>query len=110
MLHEKTVRCAYPYIDGRNWVSDGQIQQNVVNPYSGNTIAKVCLATSADIEVAIERAFESQKKWAALLAKEREAVLSRAADIVERRRDEIARILIEEGGNVVGKAMFGATT
>ncbi|WP_223461974.1 aldehyde dehydrogenase family protein [Pseudomonas sp. GL-RE-19] len=96
----------YPYINGKSWESEGQPQQDVINPYSKKIIARVNLATAQDIDLAISSAFEAQKKWGKTLAKEREAILCKAADIVERRRSEIVKVLIEEGGNVLGKAMF----
>ncbi|CAH0146088.1 Putative aldehyde dehydrogenase YfmT [Pseudomonas sp. Bi70] len=96
----------HPYINGKSWESDAQPEQIVVNPYNQAAIARVKLATAADIDSAISAAYEAQKAWGKTLAKEREAILCRAADIIERRRPEIAKILMEEGGNVFGKAMF----
>jgi len=96
----------YPYINGRAWESEGQPVQNVINPYTGEAIARVHLATAADIQAALASAEQAQKTWGKTLAKEREAILCKAADIVERRRMDIAKVLIEEGGNVFGKAMF----
>lgn len=102
----KDLKIYHPYINGKSWQSDDQPEQIVINPYNQQAIARVKLATAADIDSAIEAAFEAQKAWGKTLAKEREAILCRAADIIERRRGDIAKILIEEGGNVFGKAMF----
>lgn len=96
----------HPYINGKSWESADQPEQIVINPYTQSPIARVKLATAADIDTAIAVAHEAQKAWGKTLAKEREAILCRAADIIERRRGDIAKILIEEGGNVFGKAMF----
>ncbi|MGE4335775.1 MAG: aldehyde dehydrogenase family protein [Pigmentiphaga sp.] len=106
MNQNATLKTYYPYINGRPWESEGQPEQDVVNPYTGETIARARLATAADIQAALDSAEEAVKPWGKTLASEREAILCRAADIVERRRMEIAKILIEEGGNVFGKAMF----
>ncbi|SFB01553.1 4-hydroxybenzaldehyde dehydrogenase [Pseudomonas sp. NFIX10] len=105
-LSIKDLKIYYPYINGRSWQSDDQPEQVVINPYTQKAIARVKLATAADIDSAIASAFEAQKAWGKTLAKEREAILCRAADIIERRRGDIAKILIEESGNVFGKAMF----
>lgn len=96
----------YPYIDGKARKTAGQAIQDAVNPYTGAVMAKVHQATREDILAAIDAAERAQKSWGKTLAKEREAVLCKAADIVERRRTDIAKILIEEGGSVFGKAMF----
>lgn len=100
------VKTYYPYINGRAWKSDGQPLHEVKNPFTGKVFARAHLATAADIDAALACAQEAQKSWGKTLASEREAVLLKAADIVERRRMEIAKVLIEEGGNVFGKAMF----
>ncbi|KAF1043771.1 aldehyde dehydrogenase family protein [Xylophilus sp.] len=96
----------HPSIGGRAWESADQPLQEVVNPYTGQTIAHVRLATAADIDAAIGIAHEAQKGWGASLAREREAILCKAADVVARRRGDIVKVLIEEGGNVFGKAHF----
>ncbi len=100
------VKTYYPYINGRAWQSDGQPLREVKNPYTGELLAHARLATAADIEAALAAAEAARKSWGKTLASEREAVLLKAADIVDRRRMEIAKVLIEEGGNVFGKAMF----
>lgn len=100
------LKTRHPYIDGRAWESAGQALHPIVNPYTGETIAQVRLATATDIDAAIGVAHESQKSWGKTLAKEREAVLCKAADVVARRREDIVKVLIEEGGNVFGKAHF----
>jgi acyl-CoA reductase-like NAD-dependent aldehyde dehydrogenase len=100
------IKTHHPYIAGRAWTSEGQAEQPVINPYTREPIARVRLATEADIDAAIGAAQEAQKAWGKTLAKDREAILCKAADIVERRRMDIVKVLIEEGGNVFGKAMF----
>lgn len=106
MTHDASLKTHYPYINGRPWESADQPLYTVIDPYTKKPVANVRLATASDIDKAIELAVPAQKQWAALLPAQREAVLLKAADIVERRRDEIARVLIQEGGNVFGKAMF----
>jgi len=96
----------YPYIEGKPWQRADQPQQDVINPYNKTVIARVNLATAEDIDRAIASAVEAQKTWGKTLAKEREAILCKAADIIELRRADIVKVLIEEGGNVLGKAMF----
>ena len=95
-----------PYIDGKQRLTGERPSHTVVNPYDGHVIAQVQLATAADIDDAISAAAKAQPTWGKTLAREREAILCKAADIVERRRPEIVKTLIEEGGNVLGKAHF----
>lgn len=95
-----------PYIGGTWSFSADQELQTITNPYTGETVGVVRNATAADIDAAIAAAHKAQPAWGNSLAAVREAVLCKAADIVQRRRMEIARLLIEEGGSVFGKAMF----
>lgn len=95
-----------PYIDGAQRIGGERSSHSVVNPYDGAEIAQVHLATETDIDDAISAAALAQPAWGKALAREREAVLCKAADIVERRRSEIVKILIDEGGSVFGKAHF----
>lgn len=107
MYSEQAQLQAYgPYINGAQRVGGDRPSHLVVNPYNGEEIAKVALATAADIDDAISAAAAAQPAWGRALAREREAVLCKAADIVERRRAEIVKILIDEGGSVFGKAQF----
>src|SRR5580700_5547377 len=107
MYSEQAQLQAYgPYINGAQRVGGDRPSHLVVNPYNGEEIAKVALATAADIDDAISAAAAAQPAWGRALAREREAVICKAADIVERRRAEIVKILIDEGGSVFGKAQF----
>ena len=95
-----------PYINGEFIETNDQKTIDSINPYNNKVLAKVRLASPDNIQTALESADKAQKEWGKTTAKEREAILLRAADIVERRRSELAKVLIDEGGNVFGKAMY----
>ncbi|RXJ51208.1 aldehyde dehydrogenase family protein [Gelidibacter gilvus] len=95
-----------PYINGEFLETDDQKTIDSINPYNNEVLAKVRLASPANIQTALASAVEAQKTWGVTIAKEREAILLKAADIAERRRPELAKALIDEGGNVFGKAMY----
>ncbi|WP_211363073.1 aldehyde dehydrogenase family protein [Gelidibacter salicanalis] len=69
-------------------------------------LAEIRLTSPANIQTALESAEKAQNKWTVTTAKEREAILLKAVEIAERRRPELAKALIDEGGNVFGKAIF----
>ena len=106
MENVQTMKCFGPSIGGAQRIGGDRPRHAVVNPYTGETIAHVSLATAADIDDAIAAAAAAQVQWGKTLASEREAILCKAADIVEARRADIVKILIEEGGSVFGKAHF----
>ncbi|HLR49819.1 MAG TPA: aldehyde dehydrogenase family protein [Candidatus Sphingobacterium stercoripullorum] len=95
-----------PYINGEYVKTEDQKIIESRNPYNNEVLAKVRMASPANIQQAIDSAEEAQKTWGVTTAKEREEILLKAADIAERRRPELAKALIDEGGNVFGKAMY----
>ncbi len=95
-----------PYINGDYLQTDDQKTIKSINPYNNEVLAEIRLASPANIQTALESAEKAQKRWGITTAKEREAILLKAADIAERRRPELAKALIDEGGNVFGKAMY----
>jgi vanillin dehydrogenase len=94
------------FINGEYIASSNNTIVDDINPWTGEVYAKLHMASAEDIDKAISIAHKASKSWANTPAKEREAVLLRAASIIERRADEIKDILIQEAGAAFGKAMF----
>ncbi len=76
----------------------------VTNPYSGEELTTIRLATSEDLDRAYRKAEEAQQDWAARGPSERAAVLHRAVSIFDQRKDEIIDWLIRESGSTRLKA------
>lgn len=74
------------------------------DPYSDNMLVRIPLADEQDLNDAYKAAADAQPKWAARLPGERAAILRRAADIMEARKDEIVTWLIKEAGSTRLKA------
>jgi acyl-CoA reductase-like NAD-dependent aldehyde dehydrogenase len=55
---------------------------------------------------AIDAAYSSKDGWGHTLAAERELILQRAADVLEKARPEIVGLLIDEAGSTFGKSQF----
>jgi aldehyde dehydrogenase (NAD+) len=89
-----------PYINGHNVALDEKDQTTVVNPANGKPVAKVSMATPAQMTQAIDAA------WGNTPPAAREIVLIRAAEILEAKRQEIVDVLIDEAGSTFGKAQF----
>lgn len=97
------------FIDGE-WVesSSGTILDDL-NPASGEVFGHVHQASAEDLERAIAAAYRARESWGSTLANEREAILLRAANVLEKRIPEVAEVLIDEAGSTFGKAMFEAS-
>lgn len=79
------------------WTGSSE-ETSITNPYSGDVIDSVPLATPDQVESALQAALEGARTMAALTRFERSQILGRAAAIVEERADELANTLtLEEG-------------
>ena len=78
----------------------------VTEPATGNVLAEVDEASSADVDRAVARAKQAQREWAAATYDQRAAVLRRAARLLEADPDRLLRWLVPESGSARGKASF----
>lgn len=94
------------YINGE-WVNalDGE-RYDDYNPYTGKVFARVPAGKRADARRAVDAAVAAFPAWSHTLPAERQALFLKAADILEKKRDEIITILGEETGCTFGFAMF----
>ena len=80
------------YINGR-FVDDEQGQPlEVIYPATGEVIARLHAATGNIVELAVEAARAAQEQWARMRPAERGRILRRAAELLYRHNDEIARL------------------
>jgi aldehyde dehydrogenase (NAD+) len=74
------------------------------DPWSGETLAEIPLADSADLDEAYTSARDAQRDWAAQPPAARAAVMRAAADVLEARKEEVVDWLVHESGGTVAKA------
>ena len=96
------------YINGE-WVGaqDEEVYDDL-NPYTGDIFAKMPAGKAEDAQKAIDAAAEAFPTWSHTLPAERQALFLKAADILEKKQDEIVSMLAEETGSTFGFAMFQA--
>jgi acyl-CoA reductase-like NAD-dependent aldehyde dehydrogenase len=93
-----TVRNLQNFIGG-SWVeSTGEHVREIVSPVTGEKLADVPDASREDVAGAAKAARAAQPAWAALSAWDRAAVCHRIADLIDERREELARELSLEQG------------
>jgi acyl-CoA reductase-like NAD-dependent aldehyde dehydrogenase len=102
------VREYQQYIGGK-WMGSGQLFDDL-DPYRGTVVARVPAGTRADAARAVDAAAAAFPAWADLPPAEKQALFLRAADIVERRKDEIVALLAAETGCAGGFAGFQVLT
>jgi succinate-semialdehyde dehydrogenase/glutarate-semialdehyde dehydrogenase len=84
------------YLNGQ-WVG-GAEATDVVNPATGETIAKVATVTRDQVKNALEDAHAAFPAWRALPAKTRGDYLLAIAAEMQKRREDIARLVVQENG------------
>ncbi|HEX8862293.1 MAG TPA: aldehyde dehydrogenase family protein [Actinomycetes bacterium] len=95
------------YVDGK-WVdaADGG-RFEVLNPATGEVIATVPDARPADVELAVDaarRTFDEGRWWPRTNERERGRILLRAAEIVRREHERLARLETLDSGKPIGEA------
>jgi acyl-CoA reductase-like NAD-dependent aldehyde dehydrogenase len=97
----------YGYFAGNQWRNavDHQVFE-VHEPYSGKLFARVAAGTRADGRVAVDAASKAFAGWADTTPAEKARLFLKAAEIVKRRRSEIAEVLARETGSTISFATF----
>jgi succinate-semialdehyde dehydrogenase / glutarate-semialdehyde dehydrogenase len=92
------------YIDG-NWKNGGGRKgEDVVNPATEKSLARLPHATKADLDHALDAAKKGFEVWRVTSAYDRAKVLRKAAALVRERADSIARIMTQEQGKVLAES------
>ena len=92
------------YIDGQ-WVESNAAEwQDVTNPATGETIAKVPLSGVREVTRAIEAAAVAYPEWRRTPAEDRIQPLFKLKQLLEAHLDELSRILTEENGKTFTEA------
>src|SRR3984957_1297242 len=94
---------------GGEWISADRLFDDF-DPYRGTVMARIPAGTRADAARAVDAAAAAFPAWAELPPAEKQTMFLRAADIVERRRDEIIELLAAETGCAGAFAGFQVIT
>ncbi|MFD4528851.1 aldehyde dehydrogenase family protein [Streptomyces sp. NPDC058470] len=97
---------AQQYIDGEWRPGTGSWDIIDFNPYDGEKLASITIATVEEVDDAYRAAERAQKAWAATNPYARRTVFERALRIIEEREAEIIEVIIAELGGTHTKAGF----
>jgi len=93
------------FINGR-WTDGGGATFAVTNPLNGSLVANAAAGGSAEAAAAVAAAQAAFPAWAAMAPGARQKLFLTAADIVERRQEEIVELMAVEGGSSRAFATF----
>jgi acyl-CoA reductase-like NAD-dependent aldehyde dehydrogenase len=89
----------YRHCIGGDWTeASGGATFEDLDPYLGEVVARVAAGTRQDARRAVEAAQAAFPAWSQAPPAERQRVLLAAADILERRADEVVGLLARETG------------
>ena len=106
--HQK-LREVHHWVNGQTLPGSSGRFGDVYNPASGELQAKVTLATTAEVDMAVAAAAAAFPSWSAQPPLRRARVLFRFREIFEQRIDEVAALLTSEHGKVFSDAKGEAT-
>jgi acyl-CoA reductase-like NAD-dependent aldehyde dehydrogenase len=84
--------------------TDGEVREAVTNPYNGEVIDTVPVASAADVERALAAAVRGAGRQRRTPASDRQAILLRAANLAEERVADLARTISLESGKLLAEA------
>lgn len=79
---------------------------DVVSPATGKTVHKCGAATSAEVQSAVDAAAKAFKTWRNTTPAARRAIFIKAAEIMERRKEELINYMVDETGCPAGWGEF----
>ncbi|MBT9291727.1 CoA-acylating methylmalonate-semialdehyde dehydrogenase [Prosthecodimorpha staleyi] len=89
------------FIGGKTVAGTSGREADVFEPMTGEVVAKVALATKAEVRAAVENAKAAQPAWAATNPQRRARVLMKFLELVQRDYDALADLLAREHGKTV---------
>ena len=92
------------FVGGKDFPGTGTALIATHDPGSGEKIADIHDMTAPDVDRAVDAANKAFPHWAALSQKDRGAILSRLADLVQARKNIIAQIEALEAGKIEAQA------
>ena len=94
------------YING-SW-QDGESKKTLTNynPYNGETLSTIKIASSNDLDKAYKASLAKQKQWEKVNPYIKRDILEKAVQYIEQHEEEITEIIIDELGGTRLKAGF----
>lgn len=89
---------------GGDWCGGSEGEFDVLDPSTGELLARVPRAGLDDLDRALAAAAAAQPAWAARAPRERGEVLRRAFELMVERREDIARLMSLENGKALSDA------
>lgn len=105
MLTNETAIATVQNLIAGSWVS-GSADENidVINPATGDVLARFMSSSREDVDLAVQAARDAQPSWAALTPGERSELLHRLVDAVRESGDELVELEVLDAGKPINAA------
>jgi len=97
------------WIDGKDWQAPVERWGDVYDPSRGERTARVAFATPEVVDAAVAAATKAAAAWREASLATRARVLFAFRGLVERHKEDIARLLTQEHGKVLSDALGEVT-
>jgi malonate-semialdehyde dehydrogenase (acetylating)/methylmalonate-semialdehyde dehydrogenase len=92
------------FVNGQNFSGDSKRRSKVFNPATGEQSADVRLASSKDLDTAVEAAKTAFVSWSKKTPLHRARVMFKFKEIIEKNFEELTKIIVSEHGKVFDDA------
>ena len=84
------------FIDGKIYSGNSKRKGKVFNPATGEQSAEVTLATTQDINKAVETANNSFETWSNTPPLQRARIIFKFKDLIEKNSDDLTKIIVSK--------------
>ena len=88
------------FIGGKNYSGNSKRKSKVFDPATGEQSAEVKLATTQDVNTAVENAKKVFESWSNTPPLQRARVMFKFKELIEKNSDELTKIIVSEHGKV----------
>lgn len=93
------------WINGEEVAEEGATLYDIDSPTTGEVIGGIAMASSELVDRAVAGAREAQESWGRLSMARRAAVMFNFRNLMVERQEELAEIIVREGGKTRGDAL-----
>ena len=104
-----TLQAIHHFVQGQRFAGSSARQQDVFNPATGAVTGQVALGNAADVQAAVAAAQAAFPAWADMPPIRRARVLFKFLELLNRHRDDLARMITAEHGKVFTDAQGEVT-
>ncbi|MDC0059569.1 CoA-acylating methylmalonate-semialdehyde dehydrogenase [Pelagibacteraceae bacterium] len=97
------------FIDGKITKGSSKRTSKIFNPATGEQIAEVNLATSSDINMAIQKAKLAFRDWSLKPPAQRAKIIFKFKELIEKNSDELTKLIVSEHGKIYEDAKGSLT-